>query len=145
MVSGTLPSDVTASDNESVQQVELFVDGQKIGTDSTNPYSFSWDSTGKTGGARVTLTARASDASGNVSNNSITVVMATADSSPPVVTALPAVTKEATGPLTSVNLGKASFFDDEDGTVAVSANFTGPFAVGGHTLFGVIFCDKRAC
>ena len=135
MVSGTVPSDVTASDNESVQQVELFVDGQKIGTDST----------GKTGGAQVTLTVRASDASGNVSNNSITVVMATADSSPPVVTALPAVTKEATGPLTSVNLGKASFFDDEDGTVAVSANFTGPFAVGGHTLFGVIFCDKRAC
>ena len=73
MVSGTLPSDVTASDNESVQQVELFVDGQKIGTDSANPYSFSWDSTGKTGGAQVTLTARASDASGNVSNNSITV------------------------------------------------------------------------
>ena len=78
--------------NIDVAQVELFVDGQKVGTDSTKPYSFSWDSTGKAGGALATLTAHATDTTGNVSSTSITVTIAAEDSTPPVVIMPPDVT-----------------------------------------------------
>jgi len=133
-VGGTVSVDVTAFDNESVARVELLVDGQRTGADSTKPYSFSWDSTGRANGAQVTLTARATDAAGNVRTASVTVTIAVEDTLAPVVTTPSAVTKEATGSLTNVNLGAASAMDDEDGVLAVTANFTGPFAVGRHTV-----------
>jgi hypothetical protein len=131
-VSGTVPVDVTATDNIGVQRVELYAGGDYVGTDLTSPYGFSWDSTGVVSGVPVTLTAHAYDAAGNVGETSITI---TADDDlPPVVTAPPPVSKEATGALTNVNLGTATALDDVDGSVPVTANPDGPFAVGVHTV-----------
>ena len=45
-VSGMVPVNVGASDNVGVQRVELFADGELVGTDYTSPYAFSWDSAG---------------------------------------------------------------------------------------------------
>src|SRR5579885_1828538 len=60
-VAGTITVDVTASDNVGVAQVALYLDGSPIGTDTTAPYSFAWDTTASAAGAH-TLQAIAYDA-----------------------------------------------------------------------------------
>lgn len=74
-VSGLVPVDVSASDNESVSQVSLYANGDLIGTDTISPYQFSWDSAGTADGSLV-LTATAVDGAGNQAssaNVSVTV------------------------------------------------------------------------
>ncbi|MGZ3457806.1 MAG: Ig-like domain-containing protein, partial [Archangium sp.] len=64
-VSGTAVTvSASASDNVGVSKVEFYVDGSLIATDTTSPYSISWNSTGVTNGSH-TLTSRAYDAAGN--------------------------------------------------------------------------------
>ena len=58
----TLAAD--ASDNVGVQRVEFLVNGSLVNTDSTAPYSVSWNSTSIRDGF-ATVGARASDAAGN--------------------------------------------------------------------------------
>jgi thermitase len=131
-VNGTVSVNVSASDNVGVMRVELFAKGERVGIDSTRPYVFSWNSANVAAGTDVILNATATDAAGNVGNASVSVTVE--DIQPPMVTAPSAVTVEATAVLTSVDLGTATAIDNVDGTVAVSANPTGPFAVGEHTV-----------
>ncbi len=64
-VSGFVTVSANASDNSSVSQV-VFSDGATvIGTDTTAPYSVSWNTLLHPRGQH-TLTARAQDAAGNV-------------------------------------------------------------------------------
>ncbi|MGB9334450.1 MAG: Ig-like domain-containing protein [Candidatus Acidiferrales bacterium] len=64
-VSGTISITATASDNVAVASVQLQVDGANSGAaDTTSPYSFSLDTTTLTN-ANHTLTAIATDTSGN--------------------------------------------------------------------------------
>jgi subtilisin family serine protease len=63
-VSGTVPVAVIASDNVAVTKVELRIDGTLSATDTTSPYSFSWDSTKVSSGTH-NLTAIPYDAAGN--------------------------------------------------------------------------------
>jgi len=55
----------TANDNVGVNEVRFFVDGQMVGTDSTSPYTFDWDTSAVSDGEHV-LRAEAVDAEGNV-------------------------------------------------------------------------------
>ncbi len=58
----------SAADNVGVTQV-VFYDGTKVlGTDTTAPYSYSWNLLSVTKGY-LTLTARAHDAAGNVTTS----------------------------------------------------------------------------
>ena len=91
-VSGQVLVNVDASDNVGVSQVTLYADGQIVGSDSTAPYEFSWDSTQVANG-NTTLTAYAYDAAGNTGissgvavnvQNQTTVV----DTTPPSVSIL---------------------------------------------------------
>lgn len=66
--SGTITFSATASDNVGVTNVEFLVDGVVKGSDATSPYSLAFDSTTVTNGTH-TLTARASDAAGNVTTS----------------------------------------------------------------------------
>jgi HYR domain len=79
-----------------------------------------------------TILWSATDAAGNTGTavQALTVV----DTTPPAVAAPADITVEATGPLTPVNLGAAVANDLVDGALATSANITGPFAVGVHTI-----------
>lgn len=70
-VSGTVTVSATASDNVGVSRVELFVDGSLHSTDTTSPYSFSWNTTAVANGSHA-LQTRAYDAAGN-SGSSATV------------------------------------------------------------------------
>jgi hypothetical protein len=63
---------VSASDNTAVTQVQLYLDGKLVGTDTSGPYSFSWSLKGVSAGTH-TITATAYDAAGNTSSASITI------------------------------------------------------------------------
>jgi subtilisin family serine protease len=68
-VSGTVTVSANASDNVGVSRVELFVDGALAGTDTTSPYSFSWNTAAVANGSH-TLQTRAYDAAGNSGSSS---------------------------------------------------------------------------
>jgi subtilisin family serine protease len=90
-VSGLVAVDVSASDNKGVVRVDLLFNGSKVGSDSTAPFAFSWDSS-KVPNGMAELKAVAVDAAGNagtsagvsvnVSNAPVSMV---SDTTPPTV------------------------------------------------------------
>ncbi|MCA1806073.1 MAG: hypothetical protein LC646_12265, partial [Xanthomonadaceae bacterium] len=79
LANGSLVADLTtisvnAKDDMEISAVELFVNGKRLGTDTTAPYEFSWDTTDHPNG-NVTLEAHAHDAAGNTGTATITVVV----------------------------------------------------------------------
>lgn len=80
---------VQASDDVGVSQVEFYIDGELVGTDPSQPYTYDWDITGYPNNSVHTLFARAYDAAGNAGNTAvITVTVINVDDTPPVVTIL---------------------------------------------------------
>jgi hypothetical protein len=75
-VSGTTTVSATASDNVGVTKVEFYLDGSLQSTDTTSPYSWSWNTTSATNGSH-SLTAKAYDAAGNVGTSSAVTVTVT--------------------------------------------------------------------
>jgi hypothetical protein len=73
-VSGTVSVTASASDNVGVTKVEFFVDGSLKSTDTSSPYSYSWDTTAVSNGGHSVM-AKAYDAAGNTNSdtNSVTV------------------------------------------------------------------------
>jgi hypothetical protein len=69
-VVGTVSINATASDNVGVTKVEFYVDGALKSTDTTSPYSYSWDSTSVANGSHA-LTAKAYDAALNVGTSTV--------------------------------------------------------------------------
>ena len=67
-VSGTVNITANASDNIGVDRVEFLLDGALLGSDTTSPYAYAWNSTTATNGAHV-LTARAVDLAGNTGSS----------------------------------------------------------------------------
>ncbi len=75
-VSGTITVAASASDNVGVVSVQFFLDGALITTDTSAPYSLSWNTTGAANGPH-TLTAVARDAAGNTTTSAgVTVTVA---------------------------------------------------------------------
>jgi uncharacterized protein (TIGR03118 family) len=81
-VSGSVTFTANASDNVGVAQVRFLAGTTVIGTDTTAPYSVTWDSTTVADGA-VTLTAEAMDGAGNVATATLAV---TASNAPTLAT-----------------------------------------------------------
>jgi hypothetical protein len=73
-VSGTVTITATASDNVGVTDVQCRIDSGSWTSDSTSPYSWSWDTTQETDGSH-TITCRAYDAAGNYADDSVTVTV----------------------------------------------------------------------
>ncbi|HUP31586.1 MAG TPA: S8 family serine peptidase [Gaiellaceae bacterium] len=69
-VSGTITVQASASDDVGVARVELYVDGGLVGTDTTSPYTFSWDTTTVANGSH-SLQTKAYDAAGNVGSSAL--------------------------------------------------------------------------
>jgi beta-lactamase superfamily II metal-dependent hydrolase len=80
-VSGTTSVTASASDNVGVTKVEFYLDGALKSTDTTSPYSWSWDTTTATNGSH-SLTSKAYDAALNVGTS--TAVSVTASNGVPV-------------------------------------------------------------
>jgi hypothetical protein len=80
-VSGTVVVGATATDDWGIKDVRFQVDGVDIGTDSHPAYTFDWDTTTVSDGAH-TLTAIATDTSGNATT-SAPVTVTVANGGPP--------------------------------------------------------------
>jgi hypothetical protein len=111
-ISGTITSQVNATDNVGVASVSLAVDGSGIGTDTTAPYTFSVNTSNLINGSH-TLSATAKDAAGNASSASIAVTV-----NNPVVSGNPVV--KITSPQDGATLSK---------NVVISATVTDTVAV----------------
>ncbi len=83
-VSGSVPVDVTYSDNIGVTRVELYVNGQKFATDDIAPFAFAWDTSLLSNGA-YTLVAYAYDAAGNTGVSPTVSVTIGSDTVAPVI------------------------------------------------------------
>ena len=119
-VSGSVSVNVNASDNVGMMRVDLKVNGQVIGSDTTSPFAFAWNSASLPDGA-ATLTAVAVDAAGNSATSSpISVTV----SNTAVSTALPTVA--IVNPRNGTRLG--------NGNVTVSANASDPAGVASVKL-----------
>ena len=68
-VSGTVNVTASASDNVGVTSVDFYIDGGLAGSDSSSPYSYSWDTTSASNGSH-SIFSRAHDAAGNVGTSS---------------------------------------------------------------------------
>ncbi|WP_235217074.1 Ig-like domain-containing protein, partial [Archangium violaceum] len=99
-VTGSVTLSATASDNVGVTKVEFYDGSTLVGSDTTSPYSFSWNSRNGPNGSR-TLTARALDAVGNSATSAPVTVTANNDLTPPTVTlTAPAEGSTLTGTVT---------------------------------------------
>ena len=109
-VNGSVNVGVDATDDVGVVGVDLQVDGQTVGTDSSAPYVIPWDSSSVANGAHE-LTAIARDAVGNAgASQPVSVVVDNAaDTSPP--TQPTGLVATATGP-TRVELSWTASQDD---------------------------------
>jgi thermitase len=127
-VSGSVSVSVNASDNTGVARVELWANGQLVGTDTSSPYSFSWNSASVADGA-ATLTAAAYDAAGNTAS-STPVAVTVANSSTKVADTTPP-TVAITNPGNGTKVGKGSV------TVSASASDAGGLASVKLSIDGV--------
>jgi subtilisin family serine protease len=72
-VSGIVPFEAAASDNQGLAEVAFYVDGERIWTSTTAPYTFSWNSADVLNGSH-TLSTRARDLVGySTSSTPVTV------------------------------------------------------------------------
>lgn len=79
-VSGTVNVTASASDNVGVTNVEFYLDGVLASSDTSSPYSWSWNTTTVTNASHA-LTSKAFDAAGNVGTS--TAVNVTVDNTTP--------------------------------------------------------------
>ncbi len=145
LVGGTVQVSITASDSSGVERVELYADEVLMGTDTSAPYSVSWNSAALADGAH-SLTARAYDKAGNV-RTSTAVAVTTDNTLPAAALTSPAqgmrlrgsVTLEATASDT-VGVAKVEFYD---GATLLGTDLSAPYATtwnsvgvtdGAHTL-----------
>lgn len=83
-VSGTVTVSATPTGSINVAAVEFFAGTTSLGTDTTAPYSVSWDTTQVADGA-VALTASATDVDGNI-GHSVAVQVTVANAAPAAAT-----------------------------------------------------------
>ena len=86
-VSGTVAIAASASDNVGVNKIEFYVNGALQGTDTSSPYSYSWDSKSVANGTYA-ITTKAYDAAGNVTQSpavNVTVKNVVVDTTAPTV------------------------------------------------------------
>jgi hypothetical protein len=67
-VSGTVNIDVDATDDVGVARVDFYRGGTLLGSDTTSPFSFAWDTTAEPNNS-TSLSARAFDAAGNTATS----------------------------------------------------------------------------
>ncbi len=87
ILSGDVVVTADAKDNIAVAKVEFYIDANLVGSDETQPFSYSWASSGEQNGRHV-LVVKAYDAAGNVAQSQaiVTTQNKPKDATPPIVT-----------------------------------------------------------
>ncbi len=143
-----------AEDERSVQQVDFYVDGEKEGQSSTEPYSFDWNTDTYPDSTNHTIYARATDGGNNTTTSGVVTVtiLRSADKTPPtVVTLYPIAGSTVTGTVNvaadvqdNVGVARVEFYVDgvlQSGATDTAAPWgfawdTTPQADGGtHSLY----------
>jgi hypothetical protein len=138
-VAGTVTIQVNATDNVGVTSVTYTLNGSLVGSSSTSPFSYSWDTTRHANGG-YTLTATAWDAAGNQASSSVSVTVSnsTTDTTAPTVT----ITAPASGSKVSGNVEVRVSASDNLGVVKaelyvngvlVDSSTAAPFTMYWHT------------
>jgi hypothetical protein len=136
LVGGTVQVSATASDNLEVARVEFYAGETLLGTDTTAPYAVSWDTTAWANGG-VTLTTRAYDTAGNVTQSAGRAV--SVDNAAPTV----AITSPANGGSVFLSATiQASAGDNTgvtqvvfyDGSTVIGTDTTAPYSVSWNLL-----------
>lgn len=120
IVSGTVNVPITASDNEGVSKVEFYIDGTIKSTDTTSPYSYSWDTTQYSNGAHTikaivydtvnqTVSTQSSVTVNNVSGDEVPTIMLTAPAAGTTVSGAVSVTADASD---DQGIAKVDFYID---------------------------------
>ena len=99
-LSGTVPVEISASDDVGVARVEIYINGTLCATATSAPYRFNWNTSGVAGGS-YTLQARAYDAAGNVAVASISVSIASTTTTLATTTTTAQPTTTTTAPVTT--------------------------------------------
>jgi subtilisin family serine protease len=84
-LSGAVTISADTTDETGVTKVEFFVDGTLLGSDTSSPFSYPWNTQTAANGSH-TLTARAIDAYGNTGTSAEVSVTLDNDLTPPVAT-----------------------------------------------------------
>jgi hypothetical protein len=113
-VSGTVSLAASASDNVGITKVEFYVDGALRASDTSSPYSTSWDTTIESNASHM-LMAKTYDAAGNSKTHSVTVTINNADTTLPSVS----VTTPANGSTVSGTVSVAASASDNVGVTKV--------------------------
>jgi len=117
-VSGLVAVNTEASDNIGVSRVELRVDSSTVGSDTSAPFGFSWDSSKVSNGSH-TLVAVAYDAAGNSQGSApVTINVANpvlVDTSPPVVS----ITNPKSGSTLSGTVSVTVAATDDSGSAGI--------------------------
>lgn len=118
-VSGTVTVSANASDNVGVSRVDFYAGSTLIGTDTTSPYSISWNTTTVANGS-YNLTAKAFDAAGNVATSSPVAVTVSNTSSASTIT------ERFTGSVSSSGTASTYFYLDvtDPGTVSLNLSWS---------------------
>ena len=135
-VRDTTPPDITAPPNVTVEatgvQTEVKL-GKATATDIVDgELTPIPDQSGPFARGIHTVVWSVKDAAGNSSSATQTVTVT--DTSAPIVTPPPDIVVEATGRMTSVELGKATAQDVDGGQPDLKPDNTGPFPLGVHTV-----------
>jgi subtilisin family serine protease len=146
---GSVSVQVSASDNVGVTRVELLLDGSiLLGSDTSSPWSFSWNSTNVTPGLH-TLSARAYDQADNIGLSAAVTVTVYDSVNPTVVLLAPAAGGSVSGLVTleaqasdNVGVTRVEFFRDSG--VLLGTDTEAPFSLawdssvvtpGSHTFY----------
>jgi hypothetical protein len=135
-VSETTVVDVTDSDDVGVVQVDLYIDGALVASDTAAPYSFAWDTTAESNDWH-TIQVVASDAAGNIGSSdpvSVLVSNAPADTTPPVT----AITAPTDGSNVHRTVAVQVHADDDTEVQQVRLFLDG-------NEFGTASCGASAC
>ena len=87
VLTGTVTLAADASDDGGIDHVDFLVDAQLVGTDTTSPYTFDWDSS-TVGSGGHSITARAVDGANNATTSAAVPVTVgnSSDTTPPITT-----------------------------------------------------------
>ena len=139
VVSGSAQSvTAAASDDSQVTKVEFLVDGAVKSTDTTAPYSMTWNTTLETNAAH-SLTARATDNAGNVTTSPATSVTVDNTAQPTTSVSAPAANATVSGSAVTFSanasggrpISRVEFFVDG---VRLADDTTSPYSVTWNTL-----------
>ena len=129
-VTGTVAVTAAASDAVGVTSVTFRVDGAAIATDTSSPYSVSWNTSAVAAGSH-TLRAEARDAAGNAGMSAAVTVTTVAANQPPSVTlTAPAAGSSYQAPATITLAASAT---DSDGSVSRVDFYEGSAKIGSDT------------